>query len=167
MHTRACRSAGGHHMISITAGGPYRNKKQQPMHIKMTFLPVRPYPAERGHLGVRCCVGFSQIAREPKWCTSNISSQLARTIRVHRPPRRRYVCATLNSVEGSLEHGRHNFRWRSRRFPIAICWPYWPRVFLSEGVLRQFLWQNSRTHRNNAPCAMPQGSEWSTIQGCR
>ena len=33
-------------MISITAGGPYRNKKQQPMHIKMFFLPVRPYPAE-------------------------------------------------------------------------------------------------------------------------
>ena len=103
-------------------GGPYRNKKQQPMHIKMTFLPVRPYPAERGHLGVRCCVGFSQIAREPKWCTSNISSQLARTIPVHRPPRIHYVCATLISVEGSLEHSRHNFRWRSRRFAIAICW---------------------------------------------
>ena len=71
------------------------------------------------------------------------------------------------SVEGSLEHSRHYFRSRSRRFPIAICWPYCLLVFLSEGVLRQFLWQNSRTHRNNAPCSMPLLKCRRTIQGCR
>ena len=129
---RLCRPEGPY-TNWLTARCPYRNNNHLPMHKKMSFCPVRPYPAERGHLGVRCCVGFSQIAREPKWCTSNISPQLSSTIGVHRPPRIRYVCATLISVEGSLEHGRHNFRSRSRRFPIAICWPYCLLGFLLQG----------------------------------
>ena len=40
-------------------------------------------------------------------------------------------------------------------------------AFLLQRHPGQTLETHSRTHRSNAPSSMSQGSEWSTIQGCR
>ena len=103
-----------------------------------------PLGTETSHTGP-CSLNVAQLARSFGWVL---------------------VGATFQRAPCLEEHSRHASGIHFRRFPIAICWPYCLLYFLSEGVLRQFLWQHPRTHRNNAPCSMPLLKCRRTIQGC-